>query len=34
VNGTFQAKNSTVSDLFVNTGDATLKIYTGITAND
>lgn len=33
VNGTFRAKNSTVSDLFVNTGDATLKIYTGITAD-
>lgn len=33
VNGTFRATNSTVSDLFVNTGDATLKIYTGITAN-
>ena len=32
VNGTFRATNSTVSDLFVNTGDATLKIYTGITA--
>lgn len=31
VNGTFRATNSTVSDLFVNTGDATLKIYTGIT---
>lgn len=34
VNGTFRATNSTVSDLFVNTGDATLKIYTGITADD
>lgn len=33
VNGTFRATNSTVSDLFVNTGDATLKIYTGITAD-
>lgn len=33
VNGTFRAKNSTVSDLFVNTGDATLKIYTGITTD-
>lgn len=31
VNGTFRATNSTVSDLFVNTGDATLKIYTGKT---
>ena len=33
VNGTFRATNSTVSDLFVNTGDATLKIYTGITTD-
>ena len=33
VNGTFRATNSTVSDLFINTGDATLKIYTGITTD-
>ena len=33
VNGTFRATNSTVSDLFVNTGDATLKIYTGRTTD-
>lgn len=33
VNGTFLATNSTVSDLFVNTGDATLKIYTGKTTD-
>ena len=33
VNGAFRATNSTVSDLFVNTGDATLKIYTGRTTD-
>ena len=33
VNGTFRATNSTVSDLFVNTEDATLKIYTGKTTD-
>lgn len=29
VNGTLRATNTTVADLFVNTGDATLKIYSG-----
>ena len=30
VEGTFKATSSTVSNLFINTGDATLKLYSGL----